>query len=230
MRLDPTTGLYDATTGGNLVTTDGAAVARWEDQSGYGRNATQGIANGQPLLRITNENIEFDGSNDFLSIPPWQLPNEFSLSYWVKIKNASHVGMTISMGKALGITSSHFLSYINDGIPTFAMPRSASSRDWAYATAPALSTETWYHIVQTTDRTTNSIYVNTVKGTDGSGINNYYGPTLLDFSIAAYYSSSGILDASPLNGNLGHIAMYDKVLSSQEISDLFNGKRSIYGI
>lgn len=69
---DATT-LYDATSGGNLVSADGATVARWQDKSGNGRHATQGTANARPLLKTSVFNsknvIRFDGSNDFLSVP-----------------------------------------------------------------------------------------------------------------------------------------------------------------
>lgn len=68
--LDATTGLFDATSGGNAVTTDGSAVARWEDQSGNGYHVTQGTSNNRPILKtsvINSKNIlRFDGSNDLL--------------------------------------------------------------------------------------------------------------------------------------------------------------------
>lgn len=66
--LDATTGLFDATSGGNAVTTDGSAVARWEDQSGNGNHATQATLNNRPLLKTAIQNgkniLRFDGSND----------------------------------------------------------------------------------------------------------------------------------------------------------------------
>ena len=62
--------LYNATVGGSLVTTDGAAVARWQDKSGNGRHATQATANARPLLKTGIKNgrnvLRFDGSNDWL--------------------------------------------------------------------------------------------------------------------------------------------------------------------
>lgn len=68
--LDATTGLFDATSGGNAVTTDGSAVARWEDQSGNGYHATQGTSNNRPVLKTSIQNgkniLRFDGSNDVL--------------------------------------------------------------------------------------------------------------------------------------------------------------------
>lgn len=68
--LDATRGLFDATTGGNPVTTDGATVARWEDQSGSGYNVLQSTSANRPILKTAIKNnknvIRFDGSNDAL--------------------------------------------------------------------------------------------------------------------------------------------------------------------
>ena len=68
--LDATTGLFDATSGGNPVTTDGATVARWEDQSGSGYHVTQATLASRPVLKTGIRNsknaIRFDGSNDGL--------------------------------------------------------------------------------------------------------------------------------------------------------------------
>lgn len=64
--------LFDATAGGSLVTTDGSAVARWNDKSGNNRHIIQGTANARPLLRTFIKNgknvLRFDGSNDALAI------------------------------------------------------------------------------------------------------------------------------------------------------------------
>jgi hypothetical protein len=48
--FDATQGLFDATTGGNAVTTNGASIARWEDQSGNGWHLTQSTAGSRPTL------------------------------------------------------------------------------------------------------------------------------------------------------------------------------------
>jgi hypothetical protein len=68
--LDATKGLFDATSGGNPVTTDGSSVARWEDQSGSGYHVTQATSANRPVLKTGIRNsknaIRFDGSNDAL--------------------------------------------------------------------------------------------------------------------------------------------------------------------
>lgn len=68
--LDATTGLFDATSGGNPVTTDGSSVARWEDQSGNSRHITQTTPGSRPILKTAIQNgkniIRFDGTDDIL--------------------------------------------------------------------------------------------------------------------------------------------------------------------
>ena len=63
--------LFDATTGGSLVSADGG-VARWEDKSGNGRHATQSTSGNRPLRKTAIQGgkdvLRFDGSNDSLSI------------------------------------------------------------------------------------------------------------------------------------------------------------------
>jgi hypothetical protein len=70
--LDGTTGLFDATSGGNPVTTDGSAIARWEDRSVNARHATQATALDRPVLKTGIKNgkniVRFNATNG-LSLP-----------------------------------------------------------------------------------------------------------------------------------------------------------------
>jgi hypothetical protein len=63
--------LYDATSGGSLVASNGA-VARWEDKSGNARHATQSTAGSRPVRKTNQLNsldgLDFDGTNDTLNV------------------------------------------------------------------------------------------------------------------------------------------------------------------
>lgn len=67
LHLDATIGIYDAAENGNLVTADGAAIARWEDQSGNNHHFVQSILNNRPVLKTSIQNnknvIRFNGNN-----------------------------------------------------------------------------------------------------------------------------------------------------------------------
>jgi hypothetical protein len=67
--LDSSLGLYDATTGGSLVTTNSAAVRRWEDRSGNNFHATATSSSSAPTLFLNQVNarpaLRFSGSQNF---------------------------------------------------------------------------------------------------------------------------------------------------------------------
>jgi hypothetical protein len=61
--------VYDATSGGNLVS-NGGAIARWNDKSGNGRNITQATSGNRPVFNTNALNglsLVNCGSDDFLS-------------------------------------------------------------------------------------------------------------------------------------------------------------------
>ena len=71
---DDASTLYDATSGGNLVTSHNAQVKRWEDKSGNGRHATQNDANG-PKIQTTSGTLDskpvmkfVEASSSFLTV------------------------------------------------------------------------------------------------------------------------------------------------------------------
>lgn len=71
---DDASTLYDATSGGNLVTSHDAQVKRWEDKSGNGHHATQSNANG-PKIQTTSGTLDskpvmkfVEASSSFLTV------------------------------------------------------------------------------------------------------------------------------------------------------------------
>jgi hypothetical protein len=88
--LDATIGLFSSTGGTNRVTTDGATVGRWEDQSGNGRHISQSIGGSRPILKTNIQNgrniLRFDGVDDHL----------FMLNAFVYSSGASTVFCVVS--------------------------------------------------------------------------------------------------------------------------------------
>lgn len=72
-------GLYSETTGGDPVTTNGDAVARWEDISGAGRHLTQTTFGRRPTLSINAVNgkpaLAFNASNSQWMVRAFGLQN-----------------------------------------------------------------------------------------------------------------------------------------------------------
>ena len=56
----------------NTTLSDGDAIAEWIDLSGNGNNVSQSAAGNQPIFN--GDNIEFDGSNDYMGISDASVP------------------------------------------------------------------------------------------------------------------------------------------------------------
>lgn len=85
---DDVTTLFDSDTGGNVITTDGTAVGRWEDKSGNNYHATQSSASLRAIfkrsIRNNKNTVRFDGNDDFYTglssaLPVTNLTNKFSI-------------------------------------------------------------------------------------------------------------------------------------------------------
>jgi hypothetical protein len=61
--------LFDSSVGGNIITSNGAAIGRWEDKSGNNKHATQSSAGVRPTLSLNLQNnlnlIRFDSPKYF---------------------------------------------------------------------------------------------------------------------------------------------------------------------
>lgn len=77
-----TSTLFQDTAGTTAATTAGQAVARWNDKSGNGNNATQSTSTQRPVLAAKGTALvpSFDGSNDYLTLNPASLPQGTSAS------------------------------------------------------------------------------------------------------------------------------------------------------
>lgn len=88
--LDANKGTFDNTTGGSLVTSDSASVARWEDQSGNGRHISQAVSGSRPILKTLVQNgkniLRFNGLDDHL----------FMLSAFIYAAGASTIFCVVS--------------------------------------------------------------------------------------------------------------------------------------
>lgn len=119
------TAVFDATSGGNLVTADGGAIARLEDQSDTQRHFTQSDQATRPVLNVSGQNglnvIAFANANNFLtsSVPPnpTLFTGTFTIISVARATTASFAGSyfynntalySVSYGMNLGFTSNNF--------------------------------------------------------------------------------------------------------------------------
>jgi hypothetical protein len=194
----------------------------WRDLSGNGNNGT--LTNGPTFSGIGKQaSIVFDGVDDYVNITDsvnLQFgSNDFTISVWTYPKVVSYgvndQGTLISknyLGVELFIYQTKFNSYIGG----------VSNNINGSIT---LSVNTWYNFILQRSGSTCTTYVNTTlngSSTNSSSISN----PGVNFNIGSRTGDSTFI----YNGNISSVQIYNRALTSQEVTQNFNALRGRYGI
>lgn len=198
-----------------------------------GNNGT-GAANPQPTTEgIVNGAQIFNGNTTGINIPAdnslnWDKDSSFSIEYWVKRADSMFGDNEVVVGKDDASSQLHLWTGLwTDGTASFVLISTNGDGGGSRATGEwlegfdDLTDGEWHHVVAVRDGDAeeNRLYVDGVLN-DSFTIN--YG--------AGFDSATAALNLGWLNlpggfyfeGTLDEIAIYDRVLSPQEISDHYN--------
>ena len=201
------------------------------DMSGNDRHATLNNANGTTTGFVNGKilkALDLDGVDDYLSVPHdsgLDLRRTLSLSMWLKLDAIPSTGYSAIMykGGGSGGSSRTYSLWLENG-SRFIHATSADSTDQQYANSAnsAFTNNSWMHLVMLLDRYNGSIQVfkdkalvanSTVRSTNTVSSQN---PLLFG------KSQESNSDFSVINGQMDDIRLYDRVLYSFEIEDLFD--------
>lgn len=199
----------------NYVPTNGL-VGWWpfngntNDESGNGLNGTGA---GSPTLTqdrfsVANKAYSFDGIDDYIAVVR-NYQTAFSLSIWFKPSNSSQYNPLVDAFDAnwevqLKNTSPTYVSFIT------------SSNYQEFISTQATTTNNWYHLVCTCSSNTVTFYLN-------GNQTDQYTVSPLPNNIGSYYFGASLTGADQFyNGKLDDIGIWNRALSQQEITDLYN--------
>jgi prepilin-type N-terminal cleavage/methylation domain-containing protein len=190
------------------------------DTSGYGTNGT--LANGATYSTTTPEalvgsgsekySLSLDGSNDYAYVPDSDdlvLEDAVTVEVWVYFKAlADHTSNQHRIVDKFNYPNSGwYLYYTEDGNFRF-NTYDGTSHSAYFRQTPNLNS--WYYIVGTSDGTTNSIYVNGVKGVSA--------PAGILTNSSNYLRMGGYGSADfALDGLMDRVRVYNSALSLTEI-------------
>lgn len=217
LRLDASnfSSMYDATSGGSVVV-DGGTVARWEDQSGNSRHATQGTSNNRPVFRKYFGDIGgvyFDGSNDSLSGDLFSSAPSAETVFIIGLVGGFYSG---SFPRLFTHYPSGGVDYTSTGyfIPLLS-PNSAGK-----VTTYASGAERSGAFFKGNAITFSVKHSGTVLNTRLNGVNNStYNHTLGTGSIFAKYSIGGF-DNAYISMTIFEILVYSVALTDSEMTQL----------
>lgn len=223
--------LYDSTSGGNIVATDGSAVKRWEDKSGNERHATE--ATNAPTLETAEKNglnclnfatgkyltcsfsqITFTSQTVFLVFRYLSTIPTFGRIFTQSITNDNDYAI-----------SGHYIPLLKDG---------AANAISSYALAAARSStpttnNVWYIGRARHSGSSLSVKMNT---TEGSAYSHTLNRGFSIFRVGGSYTApSGAADAAVFNSIMSEVIVYNKSVTDEEstqITNYLNNKWAIY--
>ena len=214
---------------GNLSSYPGTGTT-WTDLSGNGNNGT---LNGVPTPTYDSSNlgsIGFDGSNHYGTIlddNSLTSTTSLTINCWVK---ATAFNSTYSslVGKGTADTNEEYAVLFHSSFLYFDVGSGGPLTQPSYT----FNTDTWYNICCTHTRTSGSssllCYVNgvflnnsTTRSTDPVNDNSF------PVSIGSRYHNS---ITRPLSGNLAQVSIYNKALTSTEVTQNYSALKWRFGL
>lgn len=204
----------------NYVPTNGL-VGWWpftgnaNDLSGNGNNGTN---NGATLTtdRFGNLNnaYNFDGNNDFVSVPRNNISN-FSVSLWL------HTNINTEFSALVDANVSNWELYLKNLKPTFTKWILAPGNYQELISTTTLPLSQWHHLTYTYSSNNVNIYLN------GLLISSFNNINLTNLNSGLYYFGASISGSSQFySGKIDDIGIWNRALTQQEITNLYNASLS----
>jgi len=191
-------------------------------------NNKHGIVNGATpttnRFDYANAAYYFDGVDDYIAIPDsFMITNEFTICFWAKSENITGLSNILSDGSSAYSGNDFLLGFNGNSIRLRADKQASLNYE---NTSPTelqnLSLlNNWVHVVWVMEPSYSKIYLNGNElltiNTLGSNLGFHD-----DFALIGGRQVWGSVD-SYFKGSLDDILFYNRVLTSDEISDIYNG-------
>lgn len=181
--------------------TDAGSIVVYDSGSWrtFANEASSGFTNGY--------SVNFDGTDDYVSVSSFNLTTNKTVSFWLKLDSISSAGVYL-FGKG-----SSYYSYITSNGRTMYKYNGSSAPAINISASDAISTGAWQHIVITGNGSTSTLYKNgSVIGT-GSDVT----PLGLDRFAGDNAGGSRFVD-----GLMDEVAVWDAELSANDVTAIYN--------
>ena len=184
----------------------------WTDLSGNGNDAT--LVNGPVYNSADGGYIDFDGTNDYASLPNnvTDLSGDWAISVWMKPNSDSNPRV---------VTLITTLDNLQVGYMETTLKPYIRLDNSVVSSTQSLVAATWVNVVYQSSSSVRQVYINAVETTVTSG------------GISANGERSAIgggYTGFDMNGDISLGAVYSRALTDQEIQQNFNATKSRYGV
>jgi hypothetical protein len=220
-----TDGLVLSLDAGNTKSYPGTGTI-WFDKSGNGYNGT--LTNGPTFNTGSLGSIVFDGVDDYVELLPTYNTITTSGTVEIAIKfNGTNVYKHIWVFDKSDAPEIRLSTDQGTGNFGFQVYDNGSYRFIQYPITPTMYNNTWIYVQAVWGNNDYRIYLNglLVSNQTSGGIITNTGPATT--SRLGNYTRAG---SSQFNGSIGTFKIYNRALTSQEVSQNFNALRGRFGI
>jgi hypothetical protein len=214
--------------------------ARWKFDESSGSTAADSSGNGNDgtLYNMNDSDwvsgqwgnaLDFDGSNDYISVSDDSSMDfgtgSFSISLWVIATNYNNQSMMIINGSSGGGYSGKRYSFRYDDDDVIFVVDDNINKTRVATTSNFLHGGEWHHVVAVRDRSADKmrIYVDGSQSKEGNDSTNN---SIDSPSEPVYIGRDGIdQNSNYVDGRLDDIRLYDFVLSSNDVDDIYDGTK-----
>ena len=217
-----TYGLVLSLDAGNSASYPGSGTT-WTDLSGLGNNGT--LMNGPTYSSANGGIIVFDGADDYVNAGNANILNpgsmDYTISIWMKTTDNNGAIITKDIGSGSGFRFDLLAGWDGNCLFWF-LDSTRHGSAYVYAGYTATNGN-WHQIVGTLNRDSKKM----TSYSDGSLWNLN---TLTGFAEGTITNNAPLLIGSSFTGSISNIRIYNRALSSSEITQNFNATKSRYGL
>lgn len=208
-------------------TFDGSDMApNVRDRSGYGNHGNLfGQTSTSTLIGKIGQALNFDGINDYVQMGPRDVTGTVSVSAWIYL-TALGLDQKI-LGNQNDSSGGYKLGVYTDNKIEFEIRDTGNNADSnrAIGGGTVLSTGRWYHVVGVYDDVNDRIatYVNGSLDRESLAATR-----VLSNSGNVVIGKEPFMGAFYWNGRIDDVRIYNRVLSAQEIKNLYNSASAVY--
>jgi hypothetical protein len=195
----------------------------WNDLSGNNNNGT--LTNAPTFSSANKGSIVFDGTNDYVDCGTGLSSSSLTISLWVKFNSLSNQ-VLITKGNWDTNAASYSITYYNNQIRTDMFESDSIYGTTTYSFVPTLNI--WYNLIfaSNTNNSTWTEYINASNVTFTSS-NTYRTPRSGSYSVNIGRNTNGNY---PFNGNISQVSIYNRALSSSEVSQNYNATKGRFSL
>jgi hypothetical protein len=192
----------------------------WNDLVGN-NNGT--LTNGPTFNSGNKGSIVFDGVDDYVEVPNFNIANTITVDVWVKKTSGNSWQGWLGNWNTTGNGDSWLLTQNDSNRASFYIMHTDTVGDNIVDTSGTIIENVWYNYTGIFTNSTLSLYKNGSLVNSKSTLQN----TIYQNSLKIWY---GRFSTFYLNGQLSNGKVYNRALSATEIAQNFNNTKSRFGL